>query len=86
MLIVEGTYENGQLQLDTPIAYPRPVRVRVEFLDELSAAVSPPAISDPAERMRRLQASWAAAQQVTATMTGNSLSAEVLAARDEEAY
>lgn len=84
MLVIEGTYENGQLQLDTPVAYALPVRVRVEFLDELSAAVHPPVISNPAERMRRLQASWAAAQQVTTAMQGTSLSGEVIQARNEE--
>lgn len=84
MLIVEGTYENEQLRLDVPVAYQRPVRVRVEFLDELSAAVLPPVITDSTERMRRLRASWAAAQQLTAAMPGSSLSEEVLAARQEE--
>lgn len=84
MLVVEGTYENGQLQLDTPVTYQQPVRVRVEFLDELSAAVRAPTISDPAERMRWLQTSWDKAQQLTTSMTGSSLSEEVMAARAEE--
>lgn len=84
MLVVEGTYENGELHLDTPVSYRQPVRVRVEFLDELSAAVRPPVISDPAERARQLQASWAAARQVTASMKGDSLSEETVRARDED--
>lgn len=84
MLVVEGTYENGELHLDSPINYSRPVRVRVEFLDELSAAVHPPAISDPSERTQRLRASWAAARHLTATMQGTTLSEEILTARREE--
>ncbi len=84
MPVVEGVYENGQLRLDTPVIYGKPVRVRVEFLDELSAAVHPPANSDPADRMRRLQASWAEAQSITAGMPGPSLSEEVLAEREED--
>lgn len=38
MLVLEGTYENGHLHLDQPVVYRHPVRVRVEFLDELEAA------------------------------------------------
>ncbi|OGX90454.1 hypothetical protein [Hymenobacter coccineus] len=84
MLVVEGVYENGQLRLDTPVDYRKPVRVRVEFLDELSAAVHPPANHDPDDRMRRLQASWEAGRKITAGMTGPTLSEEVLAEREEE--
>lgn len=84
MLVVEGTYENGEFHLDIPVAYQQPVRVRVEFLDELSTAVRPPAVRSPTERMQRLQASWNAARQLSSVMTGSSLSDEVLAARQEE--
>lgn len=86
MLVVEGTYENGELHLDSPVSYPQPVRVRVEFLEELSAAVHLPATTDPAERARRLQASWEEARLLMPTTTGPTLSELVVANRVSERY
>ncbi|MGI4874882.1 MAG: hypothetical protein ACRYFX_27320 [Janthinobacterium lividum] len=41
MLVVEGTYENGEVHLDAPVTYQQPVRVRVEFLEEQKPANRP---------------------------------------------
>lgn len=70
MLVVEGTYENGELHLNTPVAYAQPVRVRVEFLDEYKLAIRP-------------RFSWDAALARTTDTAGVSVADEVVAERNE---
>ncbi|MDQ2771146.1 MAG: hypothetical protein M3Y54_11680 [Bacteroidota bacterium] len=82
---LRGIFENGTVRFTEPVpATASPVEVVVVFLEAGSQVLlSAQSTARPADPLARLRASWQQAQQITASMTGPSLSDEVVAERQE---